>query len=168
MHSHQKTHKPILEMPAASCREFFWFAFKDTKHCKGLLFGREGTGIESWPSVCVERSDVGVNRPGFKSCLCHQQAGRTSGSSLHFSWVWLSPSVNGDIDLSLWRWWALCEMMIVWFLLPCLGHAGCAPINTRAMKTHNYSEVIEYLPRSLTEVFKESILSPAFINPINR
>lgn len=29
-------------MPAASCREFFWFAFKDTKHRKGLLFGREG------------------------------------------------------------------------------------------------------------------------------
>lgn len=43
MHSHQKPHKPILEMPAVSCREFFWFAFKDTKHRKGLLFGREGT-----------------------------------------------------------------------------------------------------------------------------
>lgn len=41
-------------MPAAS-REFFWFAFKDTKHRKGLLFGREGPGMESWLRAYMER-----------------------------------------------------------------------------------------------------------------
>lgn len=73
-------------MPAASCREFFWFAFKDTKHRKGLLFGREG-GL-AWrvgPGCVWKESDVGVNRPGFESWLCHQQAVLTLGGPLHFS-----------------------------------------------------------------------------------
>lgn len=49
-------------MPAASCREFFWFAFKDTKHHKGLLFGTEGPGVDCWPGVCVERVRRGSQR----------------------------------------------------------------------------------------------------------
>ena len=53
MHSHQKTHKAILEMPAVNCREFFWFAFKDTKHRKGLLFGREGAWQQRAGPGCV-------------------------------------------------------------------------------------------------------------------
>ena len=79
MHSHQKTLKAILEMPAVNCREFFWFAFKDTKHRKGLLFGREGAWQQRAGPGCVwKESDVGVNRPRFESGLHHQQASLTS------------------------------------------------------------------------------------------
>lgn len=66
-------------MPAVSCREFFWFAFKDTKHHKGLLFGRVGPGMSIGSGCVWKDTDVGVNRAGFESGLCHRQAGLASG-----------------------------------------------------------------------------------------
>ena len=50
-------------MPAVNCREFFWFAFKDTKHHKGLLFGREGAWQQGvyGKSQTWESTDLGSN-----------------------------------------------------------------------------------------------------------
>lgn len=104
MYSHQKTHKPILEMPAMSCREFFWSAFKDIKHHKGLLFGREGPGMKSWPRVCVERVRRGSQQVRIRTLPPASQSDLRWASSLLLSLTFLLckmgalPSVSGKVE----------------------------------------------------------------------